>query len=185
MKDRMLTGKAPRTTISARGGESYWIATCLDSLRAQAAIRAGRAPVSAYGRRKIYRESLMNWVYLSLLLAGILPIVCAGVAKAGFRQYDNRDPRAWLARQTGFRARANAAQANSFEAFPFFAAGVLAAIAAGVDGARLAPLCIAFVLIRIAYIGCYLADRATLRSLVWVTGYGIVVALYVLAMLAR
>jgi uncharacterized MAPEG superfamily protein len=126
----------------------------------------------------------MNWVYLSLLIAGVLPIACAGIAKAGFRQYDNRDPRAWLARQTGFRARANAAQANSFEAFPFFAAGTLLAIVAGVDAARLTPLCIGFVLARLGYIACYLSDQATLRSIVWAVGYGIVVTLYILATLA-
>jgi uncharacterized MAPEG superfamily protein len=34
--------------------------------------------------------------------------------------YDNSDPRGWLARQAGWKARADAAQANSFEALPFF-----------------------------------------------------------------
>lgn len=126
----------------------------------------------------------MNWTYLSLLLAGMLPIVCAGIAKAGLRDYDNHDGRAWLARQTGFRARANAAQANSFEAFPFFAAGVLLCLHTGVAQARLDALCVAFVVARIAYIACYLADRATLRSLVWIAGYAAVVALYVLALAA-
>ncbi len=57
--------------------------------------------------------------YGAVLAAGIMPVVCAGIAKSGFKGYDNSDPRAWLARQTGFRARANAAQANCFEAFPF------------------------------------------------------------------
>jgi predicted alpha/beta hydrolase family esterase len=41
--------------------------------------------------------------------------------------YDNHDPRAWLARQTDWRARANAAQANSFEALPFFMGAVIIA----------------------------------------------------------
>lgn len=126
----------------------------------------------------------MNWTYLSLLIAGVLPIVCAGIAKAGFKDYDNRDGRAWLARQTGFRARANAAQANSFEAFPFFATGVVLCLLAGVSQTRVDTLCIAFVVARIAYIACYLADRATLRSLVWTAGYAAVIALYVLALSA-
>lgn len=126
----------------------------------------------------------MNWTYLSLLIAGVLPVACAGIAKLGFKHYDNHNPRAWLARQTGFRARANAAQSNSFEAFPFFAAGVLLALLAGVDHARIDALSIGFVVTRITYIACYVADKATLRSVVWTTGYGCVIALFVLAILA-
>lgn len=124
----------------------------------------------------------MNWTYLSLLVAGILPIICAGIAKSGFKGYDNRDGRAWLARQTGFRARANAAQANSFEAFPFFACGVLLCLVSGVDRATLDGLCLLFVGARITYIACYVADKATLRSLVWAVGWFATIALYVFAM---
>lgn len=126
----------------------------------------------------------MNWTYLSLLMAGVLPVACAGIAKLGFKHYDNHNPRAWLARQTGFRARANAAQSNSFEAFPFFAAGVLLALLAGVDHANIDALSIAFIVARIAYIACYVADKATLRSIVWAIGYGCVIALFVLAIQA-
>ena len=62
-----------------------------------------------------------------VFVAGVLPYISAGIAKWGFKDFDNNNPRAWLAQQTGFRARANAAQQNSFEAFPFFAAVVLIA----------------------------------------------------------
>jgi uncharacterized MAPEG superfamily protein len=126
----------------------------------------------------------MNWTYFSLLVAGVLPVACAGIAKLGFKNYDNHNPRAWLARQTGFRGRANAAQSNSFEAFPFFTAGVLLALLAGVDHGRIDALSIGFVVARIAYIACYVADWATLRSIVWATGYGCTIALFVLAMQA-
>lgn len=126
----------------------------------------------------------MNWSYLSILLAGVLPVACAGIAKLGFKQYDNHNPRDWLAKQTGFRARANAAQSNSFEAFPFFAAGVVLALLAGVDHARIDALGISFVVARIAYIACYVGDKATLRSVVWTIGYGCVIALYILAIQA-
>lgn len=126
----------------------------------------------------------MNWTYFSLLIAGVLPVACAGIAKLGFKHYDNHNPRAWLDKQTGFRARANAAQSNSFEAFPFFAAGVLLALLAGVDHAKIDALSIGFVVARIAYIACYVADSATLRSVVWTTGYGCTIALFVLAMQA-
>jgi uncharacterized MAPEG superfamily protein len=126
----------------------------------------------------------MNWTYFSLLMAGVLPVACAGIAKLGFKHYDNHNPRAWLANQTGFRARANAAQSNSFEAFPFFAAGVLLALLAGVDHGKIDSLSIGFVVTRIVYMACYVADKATLRSIVWSIGYGCTIALFVLAILA-
>jgi len=126
----------------------------------------------------------MNWAYLSVLIAGVMPVVCAAIAKAGAKHYDNHDGRAWLARQTGFRARANAAQANCFEAFPFFAAGVVLAFLAGVDQAQIDCLSVVFICTRIAYIGCYLADKATFRSIIWAAGYFCIIALYVLAIQA-
>lgn len=115
--------------------------------------------------------SLAHWC---LLIAALLPIVCAGVAKSGMMRtpprdggYDNRDPRAWLARQESWRARANSAQANSFEALPFFFAAVLAALQLRASPLILDALALAFVLLRMAYIYCYVADKAALRSLVW------------------
>ena len=57
--------------------------------------------------------------YWCVLAAALLPIVCAGIAKYGMFAtapgkggYDNNNPRSWLARQTDWRGRANAAQAN-------------------------------------------------------------------------
>ena len=115
--------------------------------------------------------SLAHW---SILVAALLPIVCAGIAKYGmFSQsvrdggYDNRDPRAWLARQSDWRARANAAQANSFEALPFFIGAVVVAFQRGADPARVDLLAALFVLLRIVYIGLYVGNKASLRSLVW------------------
>jgi uncharacterized MAPEG superfamily protein len=126
----------------------------------------------------------MNWSYLCLLVAGLLPVVAAGIAKAGAKDYDNHNPRAWMAQLSGRRARADAAQANSFEAFPFFAAGVLAAMHAGVDALKVDALAVTFVLARVVYIACYVTDRASARSMAWSVGYLCVLALYVLAILA-
>ena len=76
----------------------------------------------------------MTIAYFTIIVACLLPIVCAGLAKSrGFGRprreggFDNHDPRAWLAKLDGWQARANAAQANSFEALPLFIAGVLVA----------------------------------------------------------
>jgi uncharacterized MAPEG superfamily protein len=121
--------------------------------------------------------------YGAVLVAGIMPVVCAGIAKSGFKGYDNSDPRAWLASQTGFRARANAAQANCFEAFPFFAVGVILALLTGVDPATVDALASFFVAARVAYVFFYVTDKAKWRTMVWSAAYLTVVALFALAML--
>ena len=126
----------------------------------------------------------MTLAYLCLLIAGLLPMVATGVAKKGFKDYDNHNPRAWLAKQTGFRARATAAEANSLEGFPFFAATLLAAIQTGVAADAVNALAVVFVLARALYIYCYVSDRASLRTLVWAVGYVCVIALGVLAVRA-
>jgi uncharacterized MAPEG superfamily protein len=124
----------------------------------------------------------MNKAYFCVLLAGFLPYVCAMVAKWGFQNFDNHNPRHWLAQQTGFRARANAAQANSFEAFAFFAAGVIIATFAQVDAARIDVYAIVFVAARVGFIVCYVIDKASWRSLFWLLGLLCVVGLFAAAL---
>jgi uncharacterized MAPEG superfamily protein len=115
-----------------------------------------------------------------VLVAAVLPLVCTVVAKSGRKEFDNRSPREWLARQQGFRARANAAQQNSWEALAVFAAGVFTAHFAHAPQATLDALAVAFVITRLGYIACYLGDAATLRSIVWFLGFGLSVALFVI-----
>ena len=124
--------------------------------------------------------------YWCMLLACMLPIVAAGVAKWGaFSRpareggYDNEDPRAWLALQSGRRARANAAQANSFEALPLFIAAVLTAQQLQVQQALIDGLSVAFVLLRVVYLVLYVTNRATARTLVWSAGMAVSIALMV------
>ena len=114
--------------------------------------------------------------YWCVLVAAILPIVCAGIAKSGMFStsrrdggYDNNNPRAWLARQTEWRARANAAQANTFEALPFFFAAVIIAHQLQARQTVVDILAFAFVVLRIAYIMMYVADMAKTRSAIWIT----------------
>ena len=115
--------------------------------------------------------------YWCVLVAALLPIVCAGIAKYGKMRtspreggYDNSSPRTWLAQQTDWRARANAAQANTFEALPFFFAAVIIAHVLQTPQARLDILALLFVLLRMAYILAYVANLATVRSIVWALG---------------
>jgi uncharacterized MAPEG superfamily protein len=123
--------------------------------------------------------------YWCVLVAVFLPIVCAGIAKWGsFGKprsqggFDNVDPRAWLARQTGWRARANAAQANSFEALPFFMGAVIIAHQMGAYQFRLDLLAFVYVVLRMVFILLYVAGMANLRSLVWTLALVVNIAIF-------
>lgn len=112
--------------------------------------------------------------YWCLLLAALLPICCAWLAKSGtFRKprkdggFDNHDPRGWMARQKDWRARANAAQANSFEALPFFMGAVIVAHQLGAAQARLDILAFVWIVLRVIYVVMYVADLPAMRSVVW------------------
>jgi uncharacterized MAPEG superfamily protein len=120
----------------------------------------------------------MTIAYACVLFMGLFPYVAAGIAKKGFEQYDNSMPREWLAKQTGFRARANAAQANLFESLPLFFAAVIIATIGSAPQARLDLLAMGFVIARIAYLICYIANWPTLRSIVWLLGLICVVAIF-------
>ena len=120
----------------------------------------------------------MTIAYWCVLFMGLFPYVAAGIAKKGFEGYDNGMPRQWLAKQTGFRARANAAQANLFESLPFFFAAVIIASIAHAPQNRIDLLALGFVAARIAYLICYVADWPTTRSIVWTCGIACVVAIF-------
>ena len=122
--------------------------------------------------------------YWCVLIAALLPIGCAWLAKSGsFGKslkdggYDNRDPRAWMARQADWRARANAAQANSFEALPFFIGAVISAHQMGALQLRLDLMAWGFVALRLVYIALYVADQANARSLVWMAALALNIAI--------
>ena len=113
--------------------------------------------------------------YWCLLFAAFLPIICAATAKWGMFKvsrknggYDNNNPRNWLDQQTGWRARANAAQNNTFEALPFFFAAVIVAHTLSANQTTLDVLCILWVMLRLGYLVMYVGDMAAMRTAVWV-----------------
>jgi uncharacterized MAPEG superfamily protein len=116
-----------------------------------------------------------------VLIAGLLPYAAALTAKIGGQDFSNADPRGWLARQEGFRHRANSAQLNSFEAFPFFATAVLVAEFLNAPRARVDALAAGFIVARAAYLGCYLGNLPALRSLAWFAGLACIIALFVVS----
>ena len=120
-----------------------------------------------------------------MLFRSMLPYVSTVVAKAsagGFSPKHNHDPRAFLANVQGMAKRANNAQQNGFEIAPAFAAAVIIAhVVGGAEQAVLDQLAIAFVISRVLYTLCYVADWAMLRSLVWFVGIGLIISLFVVS----
>jgi len=127
----------------------------------------------------------MTIAQFCLLVACFLPVVCAGLAKSrGFGKrrrdggFDNNRPREWLAKLDGWQARANAAQANSWEALPVFIAALFVASQHQAAQGTVDALAAGFIAARLAYVVLYLADQASLRSLAWAAGAAANVALF-------
>lgn len=120
----------------------------------------------------------MALAYACVLIAVLLPYLWAVIAKTSAPNYNNRDPRGWLAKQDNPRVRrADSAQKNSFEAFPAFAASVFMAQLAGVDPQRIGWLALGFVVFRVLYGIFYLANNHSMRSTVWFGGFGCMLGL--------
>ena len=122
----------------------------------------------------------MNTIATLFLLAFFLPVVAAGIAKAGGQGFDNASPRDWLSQQKGYRARANAAQKNIFEGLPFFFAAALFALHNQVDLGDLRNMMAAWIILRLVYVGCYVANVSLLRTAVW--SLSVAVNIYMLYM---
>ena len=87
----------------------------------------------------------------------------------------------WQATMTGLAARAHAAQKNSFETFPLFAVAVVVAMVRPIDAVTINAWAATFLVARLAFSACYLANWAGLRSVVWFVGQSCSVGLLVLA----
>jgi uncharacterized MAPEG superfamily protein len=113
-----------------------------------------------------------------VLILGVMPIATVAIAK--WQGLDNHAPRDWAQSIDGYRRRAYAAHLNHFEAFPLFATAVLVASTQGAPMTTVNALAVGVVLARLAYTACYVADAATLRSLVWGVGWLLTLAIFTL-----
>ncbi|WP_431130987.1 MAPEG family protein [Variovorax paradoxus] len=126
--------------------------------------------------------SLLTVAYWCVFVACGLPYLAAWIAKAGsFGPRDNTHPRDWAAKQSGWRARANSAQSNSFEGLPFFIGAVIIAHQLGANQARLDVLAMAYVVLRLIYIAAYIKGIGSVRSAVWALGFLVNIAILFVA----
>ncbi|NKF21337.1 MAPEG family protein [Solimonas marina] len=115
-----------------------------------------------------------------VLVAALLPFVFTITAKSS-KRYKNTTPREYLEQSSGWRKRAHWVQVNSFEAFPPFAAAVVIAHVVAGPSATANLLAVLFIVLRVVYGICYIANQATLRSLVWFGSMACVIGLFVVA----
>lgn len=123
----------------------------------------------------------MTTAYWCVLVAALLPILFTGIAKFSGPGFNNRRPRDFQAGLTGYRQRAHWAHLNSIEAFPPFAAAVIIAQQLSAPQARVDMLALAFIACRVVYGALYMANQATLRSIVWALGLACVIGLFLSA----
>jgi len=127
----------------------------------------------------------MTVAYWCIFIMIFVPIALSVFGKLKGKTYNlttNHYPRDYFAKATGIVARANAAQLNSFEIFPAFAAAVIIAHLTGNASQFIIDRwAVIFVLSRIAYCICYIMDWAMLRSLIFGVNLFCITALFIAA----
>jgi uncharacterized MAPEG superfamily protein len=121
-----------------------------------------------------HSANLAPFAWSLLLAAGVVVFstVPLGAARsqANFQMADLAAPRAMFDRLPAWGQRASWAHQNCFEAFTLHAPAALLSLLAGVSG----PVAIAAAwlhpLLRLAYIGAYVANVPPLRGLCWAGG---------------
>jgi uncharacterized MAPEG superfamily protein len=113
----------------------------------------------------------------------MLPI---SVAKyTALKAFDNARPRDADFYKDPFRARALWAHQNGLEGFAFFAAAVIIAQMRGAAQPMVDGLAAGYVLLRFGYVAAYLADRPSVRSVIWVLGFVVNLAIVFAPLWAR
>ncbi len=114
--------------------------------------------------------------------AVILYLGTVAPAKAlGHRDFNNAAPR-----DPGFymhpvRSRALGAHINGIETFPFFAAAVLLAELKQAPQDWVDALAVGFLIIRIAFVLAYIADRPTTRTVSWNAAFALNLGIFFLS----
>ncbi len=127
----------------------------------------------------------MTTPFWCLVVTAFIPYILAAIGLyyriRQFGNWDNDNPRAQYARLEGAGWRIWAAQQNAWEALALFAAIVVVAHLAGADAGKSAVAAQIFLVTRLLHPVLYVANQATLRSIVVVTGLFSCIYMIVLA----
>jgi uncharacterized MAPEG superfamily protein len=121
--------------------------------------------------------TIAEWCVFAAVIVYLLTVAPAKVI--GHPRFDNSNPRDPTFYRSAMRSRALGAHLNGIETFPFFAFAVLFAEFRTASQFWVDTLAIAFLVIRLAYVVLYLANRPTLRTIAWNAGFAVNVAIFV------
>ncbi len=130
----------------------------------------------------------MTTPFWCLLFVAVMPYLLAGVG--GYLRVnqlgalDNQHPRVQAYELRGPAARAYAAQQNAWEALALFGTAVFLAHFTGADPGQSAIASLGYVTTRVLHPVLYIANIATVRTLVFTAGIGCCVWLFALSALA-
>ena len=121
--------------------------------------------------------TIADWCILGAVLIYLLTL--APIKPLGYRDFDNGAPRNPAFYAPPLRARALGAHLNGIETFPFFAAAIL--LAEFKHGAQpvVDGLAVGFLMVRLAFVGAYIAGWPTTRTLLWNLGFLLNVLIFV------
>lgn len=109
--------------------------------------------------------TIAEWCLFGAVMLYLLTI--APAKALGHRQFDNAAPRDPAFYDHPVRKRMLGAHINGLETFPFFAAAVLLAEFRQAPQDWIDALALAFLAARICFVFAYVADRPTLRTVLW------------------
>jgi uncharacterized MAPEG superfamily protein len=121
--------------------------------------------------------TIADWCMLAAVLLYLLTL--APIKPLGWRDFNNRTPRDPAFYATPVRARVLGAHNNGIETFPFFAAAILLAEFKGGSQPVVDGLAVGFIAARLAFVGAYIGDWPTTRTLLWNLGFALNVAIFV------
>lgn len=130
----------------------------------------------------------MTTPFWCLVIVAVIPFVLAGIG--GYLRIqqlgslDNNHPRIQAQQLEGVAARTYAAQQNAWEALPLFTAAVVVAHLGGANPGTAATASIVFVAARVIHAGLYIANLATLRSIIFFFALGAALTMFGSAILA-
>ena len=122
--------------------------------------------------------TIAEWCLFGSVLLYLLTL--APIKAVGRREFDNANPRDPAFYADPLRKRVFGAHTNGIETFPFFAAAVLLAEMKDAPQGVVDLLAGAFLAARCAFVLAYIADRPTLRTILWNVAFAFNVSLFFL-----
>ena len=121
----------------------------------------------------------MTFAYVCIVIALVLPMIWAGIAKKESAVPINNDaPRDHITHLKGRAKNAYGVEQNSYESFPPFAIAVIVAHLTGGTQLTIDVLAGLFIASRLMYGVFYLQGKGTLRSVTFMVGFIATISLF-------